>query len=142
MKFLVDNALSPRFARELAGRVYDSVHVRDLGLESAMDDAIFERARSDDRVLISQDTDFASLLIEQSAPKPSVILFRHLPNRRTEALLKLFLANLPYVEEDLEKGALVISKAAEFAFVSCRLARAHRKPRFPRAKSVPRRFWG
>ncbi len=109
MKFLVDNALSPRFARELVATGYgDALHVRDLGLASAMDGAIFDRAEADDRVVISQDSDFASLLIERSAPNPSVVLFRHLPNRRTDALLRLFLANLPYVEEDLEKGALVM----------------------------------
>ncbi len=108
MKFLVDNALSPRFARDLVAGGYGAVHVRELGLAAATDEAIFSRARADSRVVISQDTDFGTLLVIHQAKQPSVVLFRHMQNRRTDALVALFVANLSDVTSDLEAGALVI----------------------------------
>jgi len=39
LRFLVDNALSPRFASALSGAGHDVAHVRDRGLHQA-DDAV------------------------------------------------------------------------------------------------------
>lgn len=44
MKLLVDANLSPRVTEALRGAGYDAVHVADLGLLTATDDEIFDRA--------------------------------------------------------------------------------------------------
>jgi len=44
VRFLVDNALSPVFARELKQSGHDAVHVRDYGLQASSDQEILERA--------------------------------------------------------------------------------------------------
>ena len=52
------------------------MHVRDLGMQASTDVEIFELARTDDRVLVSADTDFGTLLAHRKSAKPSVMIFR------------------------------------------------------------------
>jgi len=55
MKFIVDNAVSPRLAVALEAAEHDAVHVRDLGLAAAADVEIMELARVQGRVVVSAD---------------------------------------------------------------------------------------
>jgi uncharacterized protein with PIN domain len=52
MKFLIDNALSPRVAGGLRAAGHDAVHVRDIGLAAATDEELFELAAAESRIIV------------------------------------------------------------------------------------------
>ena len=107
MKFLVDNALSPRLADALAEAGHDAVHVRSRGLQAATDPQLFEVAAAEGRTILSADTDFGTLLALRRESKPSVVLFRGRAPRRPNRQAVLLLTNLPIIGPELDRGAIV-----------------------------------
>lgn len=108
MRFVVDNALSPQVAAGLRQAGHDAVHVRDYGLQATADPAIFDRAASESRIIVSTDTDFGTLLALRDAAMPSLILIRWPLLRRPVDQVRVILANLPNVSRELERGSVVV----------------------------------
>lgn len=106
MKFLVDESLSATVAQLLGAEGHDAIHVSERGLLGAPDTDVMRTARSEDRTVISVDTDFGELLALGQHPGPSVILIRRSPHRPHEQF-RLLVAALPDIEAALLEGAIV-----------------------------------
>jgi len=108
VKFLVDNALSPVMAEGLRRAGHDAIHVRDYRLQESEDEVIFDRAAREERIIVSADTDFGTLLALRREKTPSVILLRRMVPRRPESQVSFLLSNLNEIAESLERGAVVV----------------------------------
>jgi predicted nuclease of predicted toxin-antitoxin system len=108
VRFLIDNALSPVVAKRLQTAGHDATHVRDYGLQAASDEEILGRAQQEERVVVSADTDFRTLLAMRRERSPSIVLFRHGTQRRPEPQSETLLANLATIERDLVEGSIVV----------------------------------
>ena len=68
--------LSPLLAAWLKAKGHDAVHATHLAMGRASDYDILERARIDQRVVITADLDYPRLLAITRAEGPGLILFR------------------------------------------------------------------
>jgi predicted nuclease of predicted toxin-antitoxin system len=108
VRFLIDNALSPIVAERLCAAGHEAIHVRALGLQAASDGEILEKAAAEERVVVSADTDFGTLLALRRERRPSFVLLRRTLGRRPAEQAALILANLQDIAEALEAGAVVV----------------------------------
>jgi predicted nuclease of predicted toxin-antitoxin system len=95
-------------AERLSEAGHDAAHVRDYGMQAATDAEVLSRAEQEERVVVSADTDFGTLLAASQTRSPSVVLFRGGLSRKPEQQAALLLANLASVHDDLEIGVIVV----------------------------------
>ncbi|TRU51280.1 MAG: hypothetical protein EWV91_05560 [Microcystis aeruginosa Ma_QC_Ca_00000000_S207] len=74
MKFLGDMGISPRTIALLREQGYDAIHLIEENLEKMTDQNILDKARQEERILLTVDLDFAQLLAISGDSLPSVIL--------------------------------------------------------------------
>ena len=91
MKLLLDENLSLRLIPFLQHDYPDSSQVVLLGMESATDKAVWQRAKDDGYVIVTRDADFQELSLVWGQP-PQVIRLKT-PNQSRAATLKLLLDN-------------------------------------------------
>jgi predicted nuclease of predicted toxin-antitoxin system len=83
-RFLIDESLSRAVATALAAAGHDTLDARDCGLRGAPDGTVHARAVSEDRVLVSGDTDFANTLRFRPGTHPGIVVLR-VPNEWSPA---------------------------------------------------------
>jgi predicted nuclease of predicted toxin-antitoxin system len=107
VRLLIDANLSPRVVATLRSAGHDVAHVFEIGLGDAADETILAHAGSDQRVIVSSDTDFGALLARRERATPSFVLLRHVNDLSPDAQAELLVAGLPGVESELNDGAVV-----------------------------------
>lgn len=106
MKLLVDQGLSRSAAKLLRAAGIDTIHVGEIGYSTAEDSAIMKRGQEEERVVVTLDADFHTLLALSGATTPSVIRIR-IEGLQGEAFSQLLQNTLPQCDEDLQQGAAV-----------------------------------
>ena len=75
MKLLLDQNLSHRLVATLESSYPGSVHVRELGLQSAPDDGVWSHAQRHGFVIVTKDADFHQMSLLKGYP-PKVVWIR------------------------------------------------------------------
>ncbi len=99
-------AISARTVQSLRDQGHDAVHLREEGLQRAVDEAILAKAREEGRILLTLDLDFGYLLAISGEQLPSVVLFR-LGNESAEVVNKRLADVLDQCVDDLQAGAII-----------------------------------
>ena len=106
MKFLADMGISPNTVAFLQGLGYDALHLHDQSLDRLPDSAILEKARHEERILLTHDLDFGELVAASGAKLPSVIIFR-LRNMRPEQVNLYLQGIITQHQAAIQEGAII-----------------------------------
>lgn len=99
MKLLLDENLSRRLVPFLQHDYPQSNQVVLIGMESASDKDVWQKAKDDDYVIVTRDADFQELSLVWGQP-PKVIRLRTL-NQSRAATLKVLIENRDVIIESL-----------------------------------------
>lgn len=105
MNFLADMGISPKTVAHLRDLGHDAVHLHEQGLDRLPDPEILEKARTENRVLLTHDLDFGELLAAGGGRLPSVVIFR-LRNMRPEQVTRYLDEVLAHHTDSLRDGAI------------------------------------
>lgn len=100
MKLLLDENLSRRLVPFLQHDYPWSNQVLLLGMESATDKEVWQKAKDDDYVIVTRDADFQELSLVWGQP-PKVIRLKTL-NQTRVATLKLLIESRDVITESLQ----------------------------------------
>ncbi len=106
ISILLDQGLPRSAASLLRDEGWDVLHTGDIGLSRSTDSQILEFARNEQRVIITLDSDFHTILALTNASTPSVIRIR-LEGLKGPDLALLIKRIWPRVEPQVKKGAMV-----------------------------------
>lgn len=107
MKLLIDEALQQRVADLLGDAGHDTVHAVAVGLQGTSDRSVLDRASNDERVVVTTDTDFGTLLALSGQDTPSVILLRGIEDD-ADARAAAIVAVVSTIGEQLALGAVAV----------------------------------
>lgn len=106
MRWLLDQGLPRRAAALLNEASQDALHVGDIGMANATDRSILLHALHEDRMIVTLDADFHSLLAWSGSSRPSVIRIRE-EGLKGGALALLILRIARQFENELEGGCVM-----------------------------------
>ena len=106
MKLLLDQGIPRSTASLLREMGIDALHVGEIGMAPAADEAIIEYARSNGNSIVTLDADFHSLLALAEASGPSVVRLRIQRLKAPEAA-NLVWTVLERIGHELDAGSFI-----------------------------------
>ena len=109
MKLLIDQNMSPRLVQQLSDLYPDSVHVSMVGLDKALDTAVWDYALEHEYLIVTKDVDFSELGILFGFP-PKVIWIRrgNCSTKTIEQILRDNFDAIQTLEQSPETGILTL----------------------------------
>ena len=105
MKLLFDQNLSPALVERLVDEFPQSIHVRDAGLASAPDEAVWRFALEQGLAVVTKDSDFQERS-QIAATAPRIVWIRR-GNCSTVEIERLLRKNAAYITSLADEGAPV-----------------------------------
>lgn len=106
MRWLLDQGLPRSAATILNDAREDAIHVGDIGMAEAPDPEILHYALSENRIIITLDSDFHALLALAGSLKPSVIRIRE-EGLKGQQLAELILRIGRQFKNELQSGCVM-----------------------------------
>ena len=106
MRFLIDRCAGRQLANWLRVQGYDVMEASGEGPDPG-DAALLERARADDRIVVTIDTDFGQLVYREGRPHAGLI---RLPDVRSEERIALMRVLIEEHSEAMESGSVITIK--------------------------------
>ena len=107
MRFLADMGVAQRIVEWLRAEGHDAVHLREEGLQRMPNGAIFEKAISEGRIVLTFDLDFGEIVALAGGRRTGMVLFR-LHNTRTPHVVDRLRKVLRTSGQALGQGAIVV----------------------------------
>ena len=106
IRLLADMNISPKTVETMRQQGWDIIRVSHRLPVNASDQEILELARREERVVVTQDLDFSTLLALGGYDRPSLITLR-LSASDPETITRRLLETLPQVQKVLQQGCAV-----------------------------------
>ena len=106
MRFICDMGISLKVNEWLNKNNYESIHLRDKGLQSVSDSEIVNLALKEKLIILTMDLDFGYLLSISKLNLPSTIIFR-LSDESSENVITKLIELLPKCNKYLENGCII-----------------------------------
>ena len=106
LKFLTDENISPRIVSFLRKKGIDVVDVKEKGWHGNEDKYLMEIANKGKRFILTHDTDFGTLAINEGVPCYGIIYMR-LRNLKVSNVINI-LEKLLVVDKDIPEGSVIV----------------------------------
>ena len=110
LKFLTDENISPRIVTFLRKKGIDVVDVKEKGWHGNEDKYLMEIANKGKRFILTHDTDFGTLAINEGVPCYGIIYMR-LRNLKVSNVINI-LEKLLMVDKDIPEGSVIVVEDA------------------------------
>jgi predicted nuclease of predicted toxin-antitoxin system len=106
MQFLADIGVSRHVVTWLREQGQDATHLRDEGLQTLENGAIFTKSFRESRIILTWDLDFTEIVALSKTGNVSAVVFR-LMNTRSDHVIERLARVLLESAQDLEEGAII-----------------------------------